>query len=57
MSNEHTIAQVNRKLNDEIETVFLFTELEYATINSTTVRDIIRHGRDVNQFLPKEITI
>lgn len=54
---EHTIAQMNRKLNDEIETIFLFTELDYATINSTTVRDIIRHGGDADQFLPKEITI
>lgn len=54
---EHTIAQMNRKLNDEIETIFMFTELEYATINSTTVRDIIRHKGDANQFLPKEITI
>lgn len=54
---EHTIAQMNRKLNDEIETVFLFTELEYATINSTTVRDILKHGGDANQFLPKQITI
>lgn len=54
---EHTIAQMNRKLNDEIETVFLFTELDYATINSTTVRDILKHGGDANQFLPKEISI
>ena len=54
---EHTIAQMNRKLNDEIETIFLFTELEYATINSTVVRDIIRNNGDANQFLPKEISI
>lgn len=54
---EHTIAQMNRKLNDEIETIFMFTTLEYATINSSVVRDIIRHGGDANQFLPKEISI
>ncbi|MBL4710211.1 MAG: pantetheine-phosphate adenylyltransferase [Flavobacteriales bacterium] len=54
---EHTIAQMNRKLNDEIETIFLFTALEYASINSTVVRDIVRNGGDVNQFLPKEISI
>jgi len=54
---EHTIAQMNSKLNDEIETIFMFTELEYATINSTTVRDIIRHGGEANQFIPKEISI
>lgn len=54
---EYTIAQMNRKMNDEIETVFLFTELEYAAINSSVVRDIIRNGGDANQFLPKEISL
>lgn len=54
---EHTIAQMNRRLNDEIETVFLFTELEYAAISSTVVRDIIRNNGEANQFLPKEITL
>ncbi len=54
---EHTIAQMNRKLNDEIETIFMFTELDHAAINSTVVRDIIRNGGDANQFLPKEISI
>jgi pantetheine-phosphate adenylyltransferase len=54
---ERSIAQMNRQLNDEIETVFLFTELEYAAINSTIVRDIIRNGGDANQFLPENITI
>ena len=54
---EHTIAQMNRKMNDEIETVFLFTELEYATINSTTIRDILQHGGNADAFLPKEISI
>jgi len=54
---ERSIAQMNRKLNDEIETIFLFTELEYAAINSTIVRDIIRNGGNANQFLPKNISI
>lgn len=54
---EHTIAQMNRKMNDEIETVFLFTELEYAAINSSVIRDILQNGGDANQFLPKEISI
>lgn len=54
---ERTIAQMNRKLNDEIETVFLFTEPEYAAINSTVVRDIIRNGGDANQFLPPAVSI
>lgn len=54
---ERNIAQMNKKLNDEIETVILFTDLKYAAINSTIVRDIIRNGGDVQQFLPKNIHI
>lgn len=52
---EHSIAQMNRQLAPEIETVFLFTELEHAAINSTIVRDIIRNEGDASQFLPKNI--
>lgn len=54
---ERTIAQMNKKLNDEIETIFLFTEVEYSAINSTVVRDIIRNGGDAHQFLPANIKI
>ncbi|MCB0803540.1 MAG: pantetheine-phosphate adenylyltransferase [Flavobacteriales bacterium] len=54
---ERTIAQMNKKLNDEIETIFLFTEVEYSAINSTVVRDIIRNGGDAHQFLPSNIQI
>lgn len=54
---ERSIAQMNRKLNDEIETVFLFTEPDYAAINSTIVRDIIKNGGDANQFLPQSVKI
>ena len=54
---ERSIAQMNLKLNDEIETVFLFTESEYAAISSTIVRDIIKNGGDANQFLPKSVQI
>ncbi len=52
---EHSIAQMNRQLAPEIETVFLFTELEHAAINSTIVRDIIRNDGDASQFLPTNI--
>lgn len=54
---ERSIAQMNRDLNDEIETIFLFTDPIYSAINSTIVRDIYRHGGEVNQFLPKNIRI
>ena len=50
---EKTIADVNRRLSG-IETVILFTEPEYAHISSSVVRELIRFGKDVSPFVPKE---
>ena len=54
---EKNIAQMNRSLNSEIETIFLITSPETSHISSTIVRDIIKNGGDASQFLPKEINI
>ena len=52
---EKSIAQMNKNLAPDIETVFLFTDPKLAAINSSIVRDIIRNGGDANQFLPFEL--
>nr|WP_320118252.1 pantetheine-phosphate adenylyltransferase [uncultured Marinifilum sp.] len=49
---ERAIAQTNKKMAYEIESVFLLTTPEHTMITSTIVRDIIRHGGDASQFLP-----
>ena len=54
---EKNIAQMNKSLNSEIETIFLITLPETSHISSTIVRDIIKNGGDVSQFLPKEIDV
>ena len=54
---EKNIAQMNKNLNSEIETIFLITSPETSHISSTIVRDIIKNGGDASQFLPKEINI
>lgn len=52
---ENTISQMNRYLNEDLETVFLITSPEYASINSTIIREVHRYGTDVNEFLPYKI--
>ncbi len=52
---ERAIAQMNRMLVNGIETVFLLTFPEHSPISSTIVREILRHGGDASQFVPKEI--
>ena len=54
---ERSIAQMNKYMSDGIESVFLLTTPELTPVNSTTVRDIIRHGGDASKFVPKEINI
>jgi pantetheine-phosphate adenylyltransferase len=49
---EKTIADANRTLDKEIETIFLTGEPKYTSVASTIVRDIIRNGGDAKQFLP-----
>jgi len=49
---ERAIAQVNKAMYPEIESVFLLTSPEHTSVNSTIVRDILRHGGNARQFLP-----
>lgn len=52
---ENTISQMNRYLNEELETFFLITSPEYASISSTIIREVHRYGTNVNEFLPYKI--
>ncbi len=49
---ERAIGQMNKAMDVSIETIFLLTEPEHSAVNSTIVRDIIRHGGDASKFLP-----
>jgi len=49
---ERTIAQMNKAMKADIETIFILSTPELSAINSTIVRDILRHGGDVNKFVP-----
>lgn len=52
---ENTISQMNRYLNEDLETVFLITSPEFAAISSTVIREVHRYGGNVNEFLPYSI--
>jgi pantetheine-phosphate adenylyltransferase len=50
---EKAIADMNRSLNKNIETVFLTCLPQYTSVASTLVRDVLRNGGDASPFLPK----
>lgn len=52
---ENTISQMNRYLNEDLETVFLITSPEFAAISSTIIREVHRYGGVVNEFLPYKL--
>lgn len=52
---EKAIADMNRMLEGNVETIFLPCTPEYSTISSTLVRDVIRNGGDVSRFIPEEV--
>ena len=52
---EKAIADMNRSLADHIETVFLTCLPQYTSVASTLVRDVLKNGGDVSQFLPEEV--
>lgn len=54
---ERAIAQVNKAMAPEIESVFLLTAPEHTPINSTIVKDILRHGGDASRFVPASINL
>ena len=49
---EKAIADMNRSLDENIETVFLTCLPKYTSVASTLVRDVIKNGGDVSQFVP-----
>jgi len=52
---EKDIAQLNFSLNGGIETMFFLSQPKFAHISSTIVREIIKFGGDVKDFIPKEV--
>ena len=54
---EKKIAQMNKKINPKIETIFIITPPEYSHISSSMLRDIIKNGGDISKFIPKEIKL
>ena len=48
---ELQIAQLNHVINAEIDTVFLVTDLKYAYLSSSSVKEVAAYGGDISQFV------
>ncbi len=52
---ENSIAQVNRQLNPELESVFLITSPAFASISSSIIREVHRYNGDVSSLIPYKL--
>ena len=52
---EKAIADMNRSIANHIETIFLTCLPQFTSVASTLVRDVLKNGGDVSQFLPEPV--
>lgn len=50
---ELQMSQTNRKLNADVETLFLTTSLDYSYLSSTTVKEVASFDGDITRFVPE----
>lgn len=53
--SEVQMAMVNRKLNPNVDTIFMPSHEKYTYLSSTVVKEMVRYGAELSDFLPREI--
>ncbi len=53
--NEFQMALINRKINPELDTMFLTAEHQYMYLSSSTVKELGSYNVDLSDFLPEQI--
>lgn len=46
---------INKKINPQLETMFLTSDVKYTFLSSSVVREMARYGADLTGFVPDEI--
>ena len=54
---ELQLATINKKLNSQIETVFIMSSHEYSFLSSSAVKEIAKFGGDVSSFVPEVVNV
>lgn len=52
---ELQVAQINHKLDPEIDTIFLTTSVEYSFLSSSIVKEVASYGGDITGLVPESI--
>jgi len=54
---ERKVGQINKQLFPEIETIFLLSLPEHASLSSSIIREIESNGGDASMFVPKAVLL
>ena len=52
---ELQLAQTNKVIAPDIDTIFLTTNLKYSYLSSSTVKEIASFGGDIHEFVPEPV--
>lgn len=52
---EKNIASMNKKMDADIDTVFLLSDEAYSNISSSMIKEIAKFGGDVSSFVPSAV--
>ena len=53
--NEFQMAQINKMINPNLETMFLTSSEKYTFLSSSVVRELASYDADLSEFVPREI--
>ena len=53
--SEFTMSLINKKLNPELDTMFLTADSQYMYLSSSMVKELGKYGAELSDFLPQEI--
>lgn len=51
---ELQMAQMNRKLNDHVETIFLTTSTKYSFLSSSIIKEVAKYDGDIHGLVPEK---
>lgn len=52
---EMQITSMNRKLNDQVETLFIMTKNEYSFLSSSIVKEVAKYQAELSAFVPAPV--
>ena len=52
---EFQMATMNRRMYPELQTIFLMSSEKFFFVNSTLVKEVISHGGDVSEMVPRHV--